>query len=185
MATVGFVEPARQRLLSSGYSAETLAGMPPTQVVIIDTARELQRMSDQSVKAFLLPIEMRRPFMVAGDNRFRQWVQEERWSSGGAMFASVLFPAISQAYEAEIRRLLTHQRLMTVEALRMHAANHDGKLPESLDQLNPVPAMLDPYTAKQFGYRIESIDGRATVTLSADVSASPETLREYRIQISQ
>ncbi len=99
------------------------------------------------------------------------------------MFASVLFPAISQAYEAEIRRLLTHQRLMTVEALRMHAANHDGKLPESLDQLDPVPAMPDPYTGKQFGFRIESIDGRATVTLTADVPASAEKLREYRIQI--
>ena len=78
---------------------------------------------------------------------------------------------------------MTHQRLMTVEALRMHAANHDGKLPESLDQLDPVPAMPDPYTGKQFGFRIESIDGRATVTLTADVPASAEKLREYRIQI--
>ena len=185
MATVGFMEPARQRLLASGYSAETLAGMQPTQIVIVDTARELQRMSDESVKAYLLPIEMRRPFMVNGDKQFRQWVQEERWSSGGAMFASVFFPAISQAHEAEIRRLMTHHRLMTVEALRMQAANHDGKLPESLDQLSPVPAMPDPYTGKQFGYRIESIDGRDTVTLTADVPASAETLREYRIQIGQ
>ena len=185
MATVGFVEPARQRLLASGFSAEKLANMPPTQIVIIDTARELRRMSDESVKAYLLPIEMRKPLMVARDRRFQQWVQEERWSSGGAMVASVFFPAISQVHEAEVRKLMTHQRLMTVEALRMHAATHEGKLPESLDQLDPVPAMPDPYTGKPFGYRVESLDGRAIVILTANVPATAETLREYRIQIDQ
>jgi len=185
MATVGFVEPARQRLLASGFSAEKLANMPPTQIVIIDTARELRRLSDESVKAYLLPIEMRKPLMVARDRRFQQWVLEERWSSGGAMVAAVFFPAISQVHETEVRKLMTHQRLMTVEALRMHAATHEGKLPESLDQLDPVPAMPDPYTGKPFGYRVESIDGRSTVILSADVPASAETLREYRIQIDQ
>ena len=185
MATVGFVEPARQRLLASGYSAETLANMPPTQIVIIDTARELRRVSDESVKAYLLPIEMRKPLMVARDKRFQQWVQEERWSSGGAMVASVFFPAIFQVHEAEVRKLMTQQRLMTVEALRMHAATHEGKLPESLDQLDPVPAMPDPYTGKQFGYRVESIDGRTIVILTADVPATAEVHREYRIQIGQ
>ena len=185
MATVGFVEPARQRLLGSGFSAEKLENMPPTQIVIIDTARELRRLSDESVKAYLLPIEMRKPLMVARDRRFQQWVQEERWSSGGAMVASVFFPAISQVHEAEVRKLMTQQRLMTVEALRMHAATHEGKLPESLDQLDPVPAMPDPYTGKPFGYRVESIDGRAIVILTADVPASAEMLREYRIQIDR
>jgi len=185
MATVGFVEPARERLLASGFSAEKLANMPPTQIVIIDTARELRRLSDESVKAYLLPIEMRKPLMVARDRRFQQWVQEERWSSGGAMVAAVFFPAISRVHETEVRKLMTHQRLMTVEALRMHAATHEGKLPESLDQLDPVPAMPDPYTGKPFGYRVESIDGRSTVILTADVPATAETLREYRIQIDQ
>ena len=185
MATVGFVEPARQRLLASGFSAEKLANMPPTQIVIIDTARELRRLSDESVKAYLLPIEMRKPLMVARDRRFQQWVLEERWSSGGAMVAAVFFPAISRVHETEVRKLMTHQRLMTVEALRMHAATHEGKLPESLDQLDPVPAMPDPYTGKPFGYRVESIDGRSTVILTADVPATAETLREYRIQIDQ
>lgn len=185
MATVGFVEPARRRLLESGFSAEKLANMPPTQIVIIDTARELRRVSDESVKAYLLPIEMRKPLMVARDKRFQQWVQEESWSSGGAMVASVFFPAIFQVHEAEVRKLMTQQRLMTVEALRMHAATHEGKLPESFDQLDPVPAMPDPYTGKQFGYRVESIDGRTIVILTAEVPASAETLREYRIQIGQ
>lgn len=185
MATVGFVEPARQRLLTSGFAAEKLANMPPTQIVIIDTARELRRLSDESVKAYLLPIEMRKPLMVAREKRFQQWVQEERWSSGGAMVASVFFPAISQVHEAEVRKLMTQQRLMTVEALRMHAATHEGKLPESLDQLDPVPAMPDPYTGKAFGYRVESIDGQSIVILTADVPAVAEMLREYRIQIDR
>lgn len=185
MATVGFVEPARQRLLASGFSPEKLADMPPTQIVIIDTARELRRVSDESVKAYLLPIEMRKPLMVARDKRFQQWVQEERWSSGGAMVASVFFPAIFQVHEAEVRKLMTHQRLMTVEALRMHAATHEGKLPESLDQLDPVPAMPDPYTGKQFGYRVESIDGRTIVILTGEVPATAEVHREYRVQIGQ
>ncbi len=183
MATIGLVEPARQRLLDSGFQMETLSTMPPTQIVVIDTSRELRRMSDDAVRAYLLPIDMRGPVLAGNDTKFRKWVQEERWTSGAAMIASFFFPAILQAQEAEVRKLMTQQRLMTVEAIRMHVATHGGQLPESLEVLSPVPAMRDPYTGKPFGYRIETLDDKLTIVLTSDVPATAQMYREFRFQI--
>jgi hypothetical protein len=39
--------------------------------------------------------------------------------------------------------------LRTVEALRLHAASHDGKLPDSPGQITEVPIADDPATGKK------------------------------------
>jgi hypothetical protein len=44
--------------------------------------------------------------------------------------------------------------LRHVEALRLYAAGHDGRLPERLADL-PVPVPDDPFTGKPFAYRVE------------------------------
>lgn len=38
--------------------------------------------------------------------------------------------------------------LRTIEALRLHAVSHDGKLPESLGHVTEVPIPDDPATGK-------------------------------------
>jgi hypothetical protein len=48
------------------------------------------------------------------------------------------------------RRIAT---LRVIESLRLYAAAHDGKLPESLDQIKEVPVPDDPATGKPFIYR--------------------------------
>jgi len=50
----------------------------------------------------------------------------------------------------------TDQRLAllrTVEALRLYAADHDGRWPDKLDDLT-VPAPIDPVTGKPFNYKL-------------------------------
>jgi hypothetical protein len=52
--------------------------------------------------------------------------------------------------------------LRHVEALRMHAAGHDGKLPDKLsDLLVPVPA--DPFTGRPFGYSSDESTARLRI----------------------
>jgi len=46
-----------------------------------------------------------------------------------------------------------HAFLTTLEALRAYASEHKGELPESLDDLHPLPAWSDPTTGKPFNYR--------------------------------
>jgi hypothetical protein len=38
----------------------------------------------------------------------------------------------------------------------MHAAEHDGKLPRTLQEITEVPVPVDPMTGKEFSYRIEN-----------------------------
>ena len=45
--------------------------------------------------------------------------------------------------------------LRHVEALRLYAAAHDGKLPEGLFEV-AVPLPPDPFTGKPFVYRVEA-----------------------------
>lgn len=51
--------------------------------------------------------------------------------------------------------------LRVVEALRHHAATHDGRLPERLEQMTETPAPLDPATGQPFGYNADSLGGLA------------------------
>ena len=44
--------------------------------------------------------------------------------------------------------------LCCVEALRMYAAEHDGKLPARLDDI-PLPLPVDPATGKPFIYKVD------------------------------
>ena len=44
--------------------------------------------------------------------------------------------------------------LRCVEAVRLYAAAHDGKLPASLDEIKDVPLPLDPVNGKPFDYRV-------------------------------
>jgi hypothetical protein len=44
--------------------------------------------------------------------------------------------------------------LRHVEALRLYAAEHDGKLPEKLSDID-VPLPVDPFTGKSFVYKVE------------------------------
>ena len=44
--------------------------------------------------------------------------------------------------------------LRVVEALHLHAAAHDGKLPKALADV-PVPLPVDPFSGKPFVYKLE------------------------------
>jgi len=51
--------------------------------------------------------------------------------------------------------------LRLTEALRMYAAGHKGKLPQSLDEIKEVPIPTNPVTGKPFPYEVHG--DRATI----------------------
>ena len=94
-----------------------------------------------------------------------------------ALFAALL-PALGSAQLAEVRVDRKVAALRVVEALRLHAAGHDGRLPDSLDLIKSVPVPGDPMTGKPFEYRRE---GESAV-LTGSV-ASPAFRLVYRVTI--
>lgn len=180
IAGVTLVDVARERLIAAGESADRLAKMPAMQMILLDAAVELQTIGDNVGKGNLLPTSVARTLLDRENEKFQEWVQRNRASSVGAVIAGLLFPAMLQAKHAETRMLMNHNRLMSLEAIRMHAAEHDGELPKSLDELSPVPAMPDPMSGKAFEYSIESSGEQKTILLKASDPLNWKQNQEFR-----
>ena len=72
---------------------------------------------------------------------------------GPGLLADILLPAMTKALAAPYRLERQIGALRIVEAVRDHAAHHDGALPASLDEMRlPIPE--DPMTGEAFGYEV-------------------------------
>jgi hypothetical protein len=136
------VRSARLRLVESGLPEERLLRFPADQIILLDEKLEYEIRRDEVFKLMKLPA----------------WQVEA--AAGKAMLnrADTLFgflvPLVNKVRRAQGR---TDQRLALlrhVEALRIYAAEHAGKLPQQLSDVNlPLPA--DPFTGKPFRYALD------------------------------
>ena len=60
--------------------------------------------------------------------------------------------------------------LRCVEAIRLYAAAHNGRLPTTLDDVKEAPVPNDPHTGKQFLYHV----GNGLATLEGPPPAGEE-----------
>jgi hypothetical protein len=167
IAALSAAEPARQRLIAAGIAEDRVASLPPMQATMADAALELRRVGDNLHKGHLLPAAIADRVLQAEEDKLNNWTQENRYTSVGAVLGGLLFPAVRQAREAETRTQMAHNRLMTVEALRMYAQQHAGELPAALSDLQQAPAMPNPFTGTAFEYESEIADGKPTAVLRA------------------
>jgi hypothetical protein len=137
------VAAARGRLVEVGYREELLKTFPADQVILLDEMREYEVIRDETMKLSRLP----------------PWQQEaldpaqSRAELDKSLFG-FLTPAFHKVRRASGRLEQRIALLRHVEALRMYAAAHDGKLPERLADC-PVPLPDDPFTGKPFPYKVE------------------------------
>src|SRR5207248_9735571 len=66
--------------------------------------------------------------------------------------ATFVMPAMLGAKTAETRIIQKIAALQVLEALRIYAAAHDGRLPDSLSDISEVPVPLDPFRGEPFHY---------------------------------
>jgi hypothetical protein len=133
-----------------GMSDEQTKAYPTAQVVFLATVRFFDHWRDEYFKWSFLPFWQAR---THGDARrinqaMKNASKQYGWFSAPTL---VLLPAVTVARTAQARQDQGIALIQTVEAVRMYAAAHDGKLPPSLDEL-PVPAPIEPYTAKPIDY---------------------------------
>ncbi len=148
---------AKRELIAGGYTSEQVEAMPVGQVAAIQSARTYQYVADEMAKWSLLPY----PQAWEGIKREEALLEKEgylgRQASQREMFpvAAMLLPALNSARYSGVRFQREIAALRTIEAIRMHAAGNDGRLPESLERITVVPATPDPLTGKPFPYRLE------------------------------
>lgn len=133
---------AKARLVESGLDPSKLDTFPADQIILLDEVREFTELRDDATKFLKLPT----------------W-EYEKWSAKEVVAKE---PALLELFLISARRVRVSQgrleqriaMLRHVEALRMYAAEHDGKLPEKLDDI-PLPLPDDPFTGKPFRYSVE------------------------------
>ncbi len=93
-------------------------------------------------------------------------------------------PAVDRVALARARLERKFAGLRCVEAVRLYAAAHDGKLPGTLEEIKDVPVPSDPLTGRPFAYAVR--DGRAVLTAPAPVGEpSAENAWRYELTIRQ
>jgi hypothetical protein len=130
------------KVLDLNSALDLIRKMPPLQIVLLDEKQEFGTRTDERMKLLALtPWQIDR---LGGDKLERD---------GSALFANLL-PHVVEARRAQGRLEQRIAMLRYVEALRLHAAEHDGKLPEKLSAM-AVPLPDDPFTGKPFAYEVK------------------------------
>lgn len=138
-ATVG----AFLGLLGRMYSAnDRLEKFPPLQVILLDEKRKFEVRRDEEMKLLALA-----PWQIDA------LCGEQRQRKEDGLFEDLL-PHVVAARRAQARLEQRLALLRHLEALRLYAAEHDGKLPAKLSDI-ALPLPGDPFTGKPFVYRRE------------------------------
>jgi hypothetical protein len=139
----GTVAAARRRLVEAGLSEKLVEGIPPAQVILLDEKRDYDLRRDDRCKLLALPLPQFDALTGVA----------ERTQDGRGLFFDLL-PQVATLRRAQGQLEQQVALLRLVEALRLHAADHDGKLPAKLSDIS-VPLPSDPFTGKPFVYEVE------------------------------
>ncbi|MHC4568008.1 MAG: hypothetical protein ACYTE3_19880, partial [Planctomycetota bacterium] len=140
---------AKQFLAGKGFSQQRIEAMPAAQAVLIYQKQEYLEMRDSLFKWFALPYHQSRPHLEESEKIFSR---NHRKGLKANLF-TILIPALYRVAFLEARLDRHIALLRTVEAIRMFAADHSGRLPASLDEITSVPVPSDPVTGRALIYR--------------------------------
>jgi|GEM_PF-1056768 len=140
-------EPSSELLKQSKEWSINVENLSASQIVSLATQLRLLRTRDEWTKWLLLPNDLDINF----DDRVARRPLDLRTADVVTALTGVLMPAFDSARRAFQRGIQQQHLWMTIEALRMHAAQ-SSELPQSLDDLQPVPALFDAISQKPFGY---------------------------------
>jgi hypothetical protein len=138
---------AKKYLVASGVAAERVAALPVAYVVGTYHYRRYQEWSDELWKGFVLPYWQGAGVMT----RAAREMDRSEAADGQNPFTALL-PSLNlnRLRLAQVDRSIAALRV--VEAVRAHAAENDGRLPDSLDDVKGVPLPLDPVSGKPFRF---------------------------------
>ncbi|HEY7326538.1 MAG TPA: hypothetical protein VH592_02790 [Gemmataceae bacterium] len=140
-----YLRQARKRLIDSGLTEAKVKQFPAPQVIFLDEKREFLVYRDECRKAMSLPYWQAEPILTVFDSRRQRPFAPLSWL-GGMGYLKVK--------TAQTRLDQRIALLSCVEALRMYAAEHDGKLPAKLDDIR-LPLPVDPAAGKPFSYKVD------------------------------
>ncbi len=140
---------AKRDLIDRGRLPEQVEAMPVAQVLLLHTMQTYEDLRDNQFKWTALPFWQAQQRLEEAVRQLGSSAQREIIPR----LAQLLLPAVQSVSHAQARNERTIAMLRTIEALRLYAAAHDGRLPEQLDDISEAPVPSDPVTGEPFTYR--------------------------------
>lgn len=162
-------QDAKNYLLQNGVSLERVQGIPAAQAVLIYQLEQYDYITGKMFKWFSVPYWQGREGVQQAEQYFEKQ-HSQNFKTRTNPFLAFL-PALGRAYFLGARLDRHIAALRCVEALRMYAAEHGGKLPATLGEITKVPIPLDPTTGNEFEYRVD--DGNAVIESPAPAGYTP------------
>jgi len=162
-----------RRLLLSVRPAEA---MPVLQVLLICLVETYERLRDDIFKWYYVPYWQGWNGLEEADKQLKE--AQKRWE--GVPFTMLLLIGGPVYFTAASlgRRIAA---LRCIEALRMYAADHRGRLPDVLDDITEVPVPTDPVNGKRFIYK--AVGGKTILEAPAPPGMDPQRGRRYELTI--
>lgn len=172
---------ARKQLVELGWPAATVDKMPPAQVVALRAVAVYRSFTDDQAKCFSLPYPEARAELA----KVRERADKLKKDSGDHILVTFAMtaPAVEKFYEAHARTARRIAALRAVEAVRLHAALNDGKLPKALADVKAVPVPEDPHTLKAFEYAVEGDKFTLSGPTPTGEKATPSNTLRYEVTL--
>ena len=175
------VPRAKKDLVVRGWSEKEVDAMPAGKALLLNILGTFIECRDATFKWTYVPYAEGNAGMRAVEQRLIEGKQPgDLTSIFFRALPRLLLPAESRVCFAQAKSQRQLAALRCVEAIRMHAAAHEGKLPRSLSEVAEAPLPVNPVTGKAFPYRVEG----DVAVLVADNPGDPiANQKTYRIRI--
>jgi hypothetical protein len=154
-------ETAKRALIELGRPKDKVEAMSHIQVALLHSFAQYDRVLDDVIKLQSFPHWQAQEQLRDTEKKLKR--EFEGGEDAPAIpLAKLLMPSVDKVLISRVRLDRRFAALRCVEAVRLYAAAHDGKLPAKLDDIKEVPVPVDPMTGKSFGYRIA--EGKAVLS---------------------
>jgi hypothetical protein len=158
-------------------AAVKVDAMPPAQVLMLYLGGMNDEYRDDLYKAAYLPVPQAIPVVKAAEERLKSGPNTE-----GMRLPRLMLPGIPKVIVTLDRLDRKMAALRVIEAIRLYAAAHDGRLPDKLSEIE-VPVPNDPGTDKPFEYVRDNES--ATLTAPPLGPSFPKTGLRCRLTMKQ
>jgi hypothetical protein len=155
---------AKRALIAQGLAPEQVEAMPSVQAVALHLQRKIQTQLDEWMKWIYVPYWQAAAGLEKAEKGLRPGSSNSpRGISVEETLLRLGIPALAKMHTALLRMDRQLAGLRCAEAIRLHAATHDGQLPETLAAITEVPLPVDPITGKSFDTWYTYKDGQAVL----------------------
>jgi hypothetical protein len=170
------VNAARRRLIDHDHPAERINRFPADQVLLLEQKLEYEVRRDEVMKYMKLPAWQYGPLAEQIEKKREKGL----WERG--LFDEFV-PALIKVRGAQTRLEQRIGLLRHVEAVRLFAAEHEGRLPQTLAEIS-VPLPDDPVTGKPFQYKLEGQTAHVRGTPPKGQEKNPGFNVRYEITVA-